>query len=364
MVVVREPVALVDRDVELVGSLDEIESLDGKHHLAVALERLGPHLLDIGVGPVATNAVRTEDTDAEGEVIDRMRCADLHTDRHRVARVKHVRGSAGSLQRHLLDANGARAPAPLLRREHVGGRLGVIGPLCLRRVGKRLWVCRRLHVRGLLRLGILCGEMLVFGLLDVGQVPLHDPRRVADGPALSGFEPHSLVAEALHHRQPVGDEQDGLAAPFELGELIETLQAEPCITDREHLVHQENVGVDVDRHGEPEPHVHAGRVCLDRRVDEVFQLRKFHDLVETVADLTTGQPQHDAVDEHVLATGDLRVEPGAQLDQCRYPSVHTHAAAGGFRDPGDELEQRALARTVSPDDPEARPFRHRHRHVA
>ena len=43
----------------------------------------------------------------------------------------------------------------------------------------------------------------------------------------------------------------------ELSELVEALVRERLVADREHLVDQQHLGVDVDRDREPEPHVHA-----------------------------------------------------------------------------------------------------------
>jgi hypothetical protein len=77
-------------------------------------------------------------------------------------------------------------------------------------------------------------------------------------------------------------EQDGLAAAAELRELVEALVREALVADREHLVDQQHVGIDVNGDGEPEPHVHAGRVGLDRRVDELAQLGEVDDLVEAL----------------------------------------------------------------------------------
>ena len=96
---------------------------------------------------------------------------------------------------------------------------------------------------------------------------------------------------------------------------------EALVADGEHLVDEQHVGIDVDRDGEPEPHVHAGRVGLHRRVDELLQLGELDDLVEALLDLALGEAEHDAVDEDVLAAGDLRVEPGAELDQRRDAAV-------------------------------------------
>ena len=93
-------------------------------------------------------------------------------------------------------------------------------------------------------------------------------------------QPQRLVAEALDEAERVGDEQDRLAAPPELGELVEALVREALVADGEHLVDEQHVGIDVDRHGKAEPHVHARRVGLDRRVDELLELGELDDLVE------------------------------------------------------------------------------------
>ena len=50
------------------------------------------------------------------------------------------------------------------------------------------------------------------------------------------------------------------------------------------------------------------------------------------------------------------MKTGAQLDQRRNPAGDPYRAAGRFGDAGDELERRALARSVPADDAEGRPF--------
>src|SRR5262249_15528937 len=76
------------------------------------------------------------------------------------------------------------------------------------------------------------------------------------------------------------------------------------------------------------------------------------DAVKALVDLAPGETQHDSVDDDVLAPGDLGMEPRAELDQRRYPPTHRHRPAGGLEDPGDDLEQRRLARAVAADDAE------------
>ena len=81
------------------------------------------------------------------------------------------------------------------------------------------------------------------------------------------------------------------------------------------------------RHGEREPHVHAAGVALHRRVEELLDLGERDDLVELARDLGAAHAEDGAVEEDVLAAGQLRVEAGADLEQAR------HAAAEVARGP-------------------------------
>ena len=160
--------------------------------------------------------------------------------------------------------------------------------------------------RRLLRLRIAGGE-LRSSPLDGGDVGA-DHRLGSPMPDFPAVEPQRFVAEAARPSERVRHEEDGLAAALELRELVEALVREALVADRQHLVDEQHVGIDVDRHGEAEPHVHAGRIGLHRRVDEVLQLGELHDLVEALRDLALREAEHDAVDEDVLAAGDLRGE--------------------------------------------------------
>ena len=93
--------------------------------------------------------------------------------------------------------------------------------------------------------------------LDVRDVRADDALGIAVALHAAAVEPERLVAEPLDQAERVRDEQDRLAAPAELGELVEALVREALVADRQHLVDQQHVGIDVDRHGEAEAHVHA-----------------------------------------------------------------------------------------------------------
>ena len=100
---------------------------------------------------------------------------------------------------------------------------------------------------------------------------------------------HRSLAEPLDLRRIVRDEDDRPAALLELEHLAEALALERLVADREHLVEQQHVRVQVRRDREAEPHVHPRRVGAHRPVDRLLELGEGDDLVEALADLGAAQ---------------------------------------------------------------------------
>ena len=98
---------------------------------------------------------------------------------------------------------------------------------------------------------------------------------------------------------------------------VQALALEGLVTDGEHLVDEQHVGIDVDRDREAEPDVHPGRVVLHLLVDEPLELGELDDVVEPRIDVGALEPEHRGVHVHVLATGELGMEPRAELEQRR-----------------------------------------------
>ena len=91
-------------------------------------------------------------------------------------------------------------------------------------------------------------------------------------------------------------------------------------------------------------------VALDRRVQELLDLGKGHDLVELALDLPALHPQDGAVQIDVFPAGQLRVKAGAHLQERSHPAPNRHPPLGGLGDAGEDLEQGALAGPVAADD--------------
>ncbi len=71
------------------------------------------------------------------------------------------------------------------------------------------------------------------------------------------------------------------------------------------------------------------RVALHRRVDELLDLRERDDLVELARDLARAHAQDRAVQEDVLAPGQLGMEAGADLQQAADPAADLGAPVVG-----------------------------------
>ena len=81
----------------------------------------------------------------------------------------------------------------------------------------------------------------------------------------------------------MADEHDRAAVASELLDLLGAPPLEALVADGEHLVDEQDLGLDVGGDGEAEAHEHARRVVLHRRVDELLEPGELDDVVEAGA---------------------------------------------------------------------------------
>jgi hypothetical protein len=179
--------------------------------------------------------------------------------------------------------------------------------------------------------------------------PLGRLHRVAVVQDPAVVQDHPAAADPRDQVEGVGDEQDGAAVLLELGDLVQALALERLVADGQDLVDEQDVGADVDGHGEPEPHVLARAVVLDLVVDERLELGEGDDVVEVALGLAAAQAEDGRVQVDVLAAGELAVEPGPELQQRGDPAPDLDRARGRGEDPGQHLEQGRLAGAVGAD---------------
>ena len=167
-----------------------------------------------------------------------------------------------------------------------------------------------------------------------------------DPPAV---EPDGPLGDALDRGEVVRDEHEGGAGREHRPHAIDAALLEPGVADGEHLVDEQHVGLEEGRDAEAEPHLHAARVELDLAVDGVLELGELDDVVEAGGHHPARQPEQRAVQVDVLAPGQLGVDAGAHLDQRTGAAGDLDPAGVRVHHPGQDLQQRRLARAVDPD---------------
>ncbi len=146
------------------------------------------------------------------------------------------------------------------------------------------------------------------------------------------------------------DKQNRPAFAGDVAHLTQALLLKFSVAHRQHLIHDQYLGVEVGGDGERQAHVHTAGVALDGSVDELLHTGKVHNFIELAVDLILAHAEDGAVEKHVLAPGQLGVEAGADLQQAADAPLDLDHAAGGRGDAREDLEQRGLAGAVAPDD--------------
>jgi len=82
------------------------------------------------------------------------------------------------------------------------------------------------------------------------------------------FQHHGPLAEGEDGGHVVRDHEHRAALARYVAHLAQAFLLERGVADREDLVNEENLRLQVRGHGKGEPQMHAARVTLDRRIDE------------------------------------------------------------------------------------------------
>ena len=204
---------------------------------------------------------------------------------------------------------------------------------------------------------------LFLGCLDVGDVGADDALADRRCPCMRPASSHSASSQNRSTR-PSECVTSRIVLPRRLNsrELVEALVGEALVADGQHLVDQQHVGIDVDRHGEPEAHVHARRVGLDRRVDELLAARRTRRSRRSAARSRASVRPSMMPLMKTFSRPEIsgwNPAPSSISAEMR-PSTVTVPVVGLVM-PATQLQQRALARSVAADDAERRARRARRR---
>ena len=162
-------------------------------------------------------------------------------------------------------------------------------------------------------------------------------------------DPDRAAAILAHRGESVRDEEHGLSHLAEIFDSGVALHLKPFVADRQRLVHEQDLGLDVGRDRKGEPRRHAGRIRANRRIDELLELRPLHDPRRAAPHFGAGETEKGSLEHDVLAPGELAVKTEAELEQRSRPAPDHDATCSWRHHPGDQAQQSALPGAVSPD---------------
>ena len=181
----------------------------------------------------------------------------------------------------------------------------------------------------------------------------------------SGIQQNGPIAKRLNGLETVADEQDGaVLVDGNRLHLAQRLFLKACIAYRKDLINDQDLRLQMRRHSERQPDIHAAAVALHRRVEKSFDFGEVNDLVEFLPDLRPGHPEDRSVQKDVLATGQFRVKAGADLQQACDTAAYDRPSTIRLSDAAEYLEQRRFAGSVPPDNSEHLAALHLEAHVA
>ena len=166
------------------------------------------------------------------------------------------------------------------------------------------------------RLASLLLVLLVNGLEIGERVALRHGLAIAYRGNLAVLDEHCARAVAFDRTHVVRDQNHRLRGVLtHLGEVIIAFALECLVTHGQHLVEHENVALGLDGHRERQANLHAARVVLELLIHELPKFGELHDVVVHRVHFLGRETEQCAVQIHVLATGELRVEAHAELDE-------------------------------------------------
>ena len=157
--------------------------------------------------------------------------------------------------------------------------------------------------------------------------------------------------------------QDGFAHFLEFIKLVVTLCLEKNISHGKRFIHNQNFRFNIDCHRKGKPDKHTGRISFYRLMHKLSDICKIQYILQFFINLFLGKPNHGSVQIDVFQTGIFHVEPCAEFQQSRNPSVYGHIPFGGIKYPGDNFQNRGFSGAVGTDNPHRLPLLYGKRHI-
>src|SRR5262249_55064585 len=112
---------------------------------------------------------------------------------------------------------------------------------------------------------------------------------------LSLFQINYAIAHGLDAEHIVRYEKNSRPIAFKVLRKIHAFALESKITYGEYFIQKQDVRLEVGRNGKRQPHAHAARIALHRRIDEILHLGKVNDGIELASNFRPTHAKNGAV---------------------------------------------------------------------
>ena len=164
------------------------------------------------------------------------------------------------------------------------------------------------------------------------------------------IEQQGPSADSFHGREVMRNQQNGFAGVSQFFNAFKAPRLECYVTNRENLVQQQNIGVEVSGDGEAQSHEHARRILLHWRIERIANFSEFDNARQLGRDLPVAHSHDRAVEKYVFTPGEIRLKTGADLNQRCKSSNDLDLARARRRDARKQLDQRGFSRAVGTHD--------------
>jgi hypothetical protein len=140
-------------------------------------------------------------------------------------------------------------------------------------------------------------------------IALNDLVRVTDLCDTPLLEQNRAFTQPFDHGHVMADDQHRPPASAHFLHFPKTLLLETGVADGQHLVHDQNLRLEVCGDCKRQSHVHPARIPLDRCIDERFHTRERHNLIELSPHFLSSHAQHRRVQIDVFPAAQLGMKP-------------------------------------------------------
>ncbi|MOA08938.1 hypothetical protein D3C78_1287400 [compost metagenome] len=148
--------------------------------------------------------------------------------------------------------------------------------------------------------------------IELGKILLTDIFRAASIANNTAFQPDSVIAKRSYRSKIVAYKKNR-APLLKLSQETHALLRKESVTNRQRLIDNQNISIDMSNNGERQTSLHPTGIGLYGLLDEISQLREINDFLKAFFNAGLLQLEQAGVQVDIFAPTELRIKPRTQL---------------------------------------------------